>query len=70
MAKGIYRDSTAPFIAHDEWGQIDAIDSLVFSIHANPGIYALAVGSGISRSAKIPTGWDITRELVRKLGKR
>ena len=46
---------------------IDPIDSLAFSIHANPGIYAVLVGSGISRSAKIPTGWDITLELVRKL---
>lgn len=46
---------------------IDPIDSLAFSVHANPGIYAVLVGSGISRSAKIPTGWEITLELVRKL---
>jgi hypothetical protein len=45
---------------------IDPIDSLAFSIHANPGVYAVLVGSGISRSAKIPTGWEITLELVRK----
>src|ERR1700756_2872542 len=46
---------------------IDPIDSLAFSIHANPGVYAILVGSGISRSAKIPTGWEITLELVQKL---
>lgn len=46
---------------------IDPIDSLAFSMHSNPGVYALLLGSGISRSAKIPTGWEITMELVRKL---
>jgi hypothetical protein len=48
---------------------IDPIHSLAFSIQANPGIYALLLGSGISRAAKIPTGWEITLELVRKLAK-
>ena len=24
----------------------------------NPGVYALLLGSGISRSAEIPTGWE------------
>lgn len=46
---------------------IDPIDSLAFSMHSNPGVYALLLGSGVSRSAKIPTGWEITLELVRKI---
>jgi len=46
---------------------IDPIHSLAFSIQANRGVYAVLFGSGISRSAKIPTGWEITLELVRKL---
>lgn len=46
---------------------IDPIHSLAFSIHSNRGVYALLLGSGISRAAKIPTGWDITLDLVRKL---
>ena len=46
---------------------IDPAHSLAFSIQANPGVYAVLVGSGVSRSAKIPTGWDITLDLVRKL---
>lgn len=46
---------------------IDPIHSLAFSIQANPGVYAVLVGSGISRAAKIPTGWEITLDLVRKL---
>lgn len=40
---------------------------LAFSVMENPGVYALLVGSGISRSAEIPTGWDITIDLVRKI---
>jgi SIR2-like domain len=46
---------------------IDAIDSLAFSMHANKGVYALLLGSGVSRAAKIPTGWDITNDLIRKV---
>ncbi|WJV25801.1 MULTISPECIES: SIR2 family protein [Pseudomonas] len=45
---------------------IDPINSLAFSMHANKGVYALLLGSGISRAARIPTGWEITLELVRK----
>ena len=46
---------------------ISPIESLAFSIHANPGVYAVLAGSGLSRAAKIPTGWEITLDLVRKL---
>ena len=46
---------------------IDPIESLSFSIQANPGVYALLLGSGISRPAGIPTGWEITLDLVGKL---
>ena len=40
---------------------------LAFSIVENPGVYALLLGSGISRAAEIPTGWDITLDLIRRL---
>ncbi|MFL0413645.1 SIR2 family protein [Sphingomonas sp. 179-A 2A2 NHS] len=40
---------------------------MAFSIVENPGVYALLLGSGISRSAEIPTGWDITLDLVRRV---
>lgn len=46
---------------------IDPIHSLAFSIQANRGVYALLLGSGVSRAAGIPTGWEITLDLVRKL---
>jgi NAD-dependent SIR2 family protein deacetylase len=40
---------------------------LAFSVHENKGIYALLIGSGVSRSAGIPTGWEITLDLVQKV---
>ena len=48
---------------------IDPIHLVAFSIQANPGVYAVLVGSGVSRAAKIPTGWEITLDLIRKLAK-
>lgn len=46
---------------------LDPILSLAFSMHANRGVYALLLGSGVSRSAGIPTGWEVVLELVEKL---
>ena len=46
---------------------IDPLQSLSFSIAANPGVYALLLGSGMSRSAGIPTGWDVVLDLLGKL---
>lgn len=46
---------------------IDPLLSLAFSMHSSPGAYALLLGSGISRSAGIPTGYEITLDLVRKV---
>jgi hypothetical protein len=48
---------------------IDPIHSLAFSMQANRGIYAVLLGSGVSRAANIPTGWEITLDLVRKLAR-
>lgn len=45
----------------------DDITRIAFSLHENPGIYALLIGSGVSRSAGIPTGWEITRDLIRRV---
>lgn len=46
---------------------MDPLLSLAFSMQSNKGVYALLLGSGISRAAKIPTGWEVVLELVRKL---
>jgi hypothetical protein len=45
---------------------IDAVTSLSFSIQASKGVYALLLGSGLSTAAGIPTGWDVTLDLIRK----
>ena len=46
---------------------IDPFHSLAFSMQSNRGVYAVLIGSGVSRSAGIPTGWEVTLDLVRKL---
>jgi hypothetical protein len=46
---------------------IDALLGLSFNLHAQKGTYALLLGSGISRSAGIPTGWEMTLDLVVRL---
>ena len=46
---------------------IEPIQSLAFSVQANPKVYALLLGSGVSRSAEIPTGWEIVLDLLGKL---
>jgi len=46
---------------------IEPILSLAMSMHANPGVYAVLVGSGVSRSAQIPTGWEVVLDLCRRL---
>jgi len=46
---------------------IDPITSLAFSLFENKGVYALVLGSGLSRTAQIPTSWEITLDLVRRI---
>lgn len=46
----------------------DPTTQLAFSAYENKGVYALLLGSGVSRSAGIPTGWEITMELVKRAG--
>ena len=45
----------------------DPATQLAFSIHENRGVFALLLGSGLSRAAEIPTGWEITTDLVRRV---
>lgn len=41
--------------------------SLAFAIQSSPGVYTLLLGSGVSRAARIPTGWEVVLDLLRKL---
>ena len=45
----------------------DLLIRLSFSIYENPGVYALLIGSGASRAAEVPTGWEITLDLIRRV---
>ena len=45
----------------------DYLTRLSFSIYENRGVYALMIGSGLSRAAEIPTGWEITLDLIRRV---
>lgn len=46
---------------------IDPLLTLSFNLHSQKGIYALLLGSGVSRKSGIPTGWEVTIDLIRKL---
>ena len=46
---------------------IDPLVLLAHAISSNKGVYAVLVGSGLSRAAGIPTGWEIALELVRRV---
>lgn len=46
---------------------IDPMLPMAFSVHSNKGVFALLLGSGVSRAAGVMTGWDIVLNLVEKL---
>jgi len=45
----------------------NTIIKLAFTMYSSPGVYALLLGSGISRDAGILTGWEVTLDLIRKI---
>ena len=45
----------------------DVLTRLAFTVYGNPGVYALLLGSGLSRAAGIPTGHGITVDLIRQI---
>jgi len=46
---------------------LDPKISLAFAVHSNPGAYALLLGSGVSREAEIPTGWEVVLDLIERV---
>jgi hypothetical protein len=46
---------------------LDPTISLALSMYSTKGIYALLLGSGISRAAGIPTGWEVVLDLIRRI---
>lgn len=45
--------------------QIDKVVLAAHALHTSPGTYAVLLGSGLSSSAGVLTGWQITRDLAR-----
>jgi hypothetical protein len=45
----------------------DALTQVSFALYENKGVFALLLGSGLSRAAEIPTGWEITLDLIRRV---
>jgi hypothetical protein len=45
----------------------DSLTQLSFALSENRGVFALLLGSGLSRGAEIPTGWEITLDLIRRV---
>jgi SIR2-like domain len=45
----------------------DVLTQLSFALFENNGVFAVLLGSGLSRAAEIPTGWEITLDLIRRV---
>lgn len=45
----------------------DLLTQLAFSVYESKGVFAVLLGSGLSRAAEIPTGWEITLDLIRRV---
>lgn len=46
---------------------MDPTTEVALALHGAPGVYAVLLGSGVSRGAEIPTGWEVTLDLVSRL---
>lgn len=46
---------------------VDPIIPVAFTLTARPGTFAVLVGSGVSRAAGIPTGWEVLEEIIRRV---
>lgn len=48
---------------------IDPLDTLAFTLYSNQGVYAVLVGSGLSTSAGIMTGYQISVDLASRVAR-
>lgn len=46
---------------------VDKEMALTFSVRNNRGVYALLLGSGVSKAAEIPTGWGVVEDLIEEM---
>lgn len=45
----------------------ESLIALALTMHSKKGTFALLLGSGISRAAEVPTGWEILLDLIKRL---
>jgi hypothetical protein len=43
--------------------------AMAVAIQASKGVYACLIGSGVSRAAEIPTGWEVIQDLAARVAK-
>jgi hypothetical protein len=48
---------------------VDPRIALATCLQAAPGVFAVLLGSGMSSSAGIPTGWQVTQDLIRRIAR-
>ena len=46
---------------------IEPTVSLALTLESNPGVYACLLGSGVSATSGIPTGWGIVVDLIQRV---
>ena len=69
------RVSSNPHSSHEGFGHgerkmnVNSLDRLAFGLSQAEGAYAVLLGSGISRAAGIPTGWEIAVDLILQIAK-
>jgi hypothetical protein len=56
-----------PLVINSRLEMIDPALGAAISVQSHRGIYAVLLGSGVSRSAAIPTGWEIVEDLARRV---
>jgi hypothetical protein len=48
---------------------IEPTVSLALTLESNPGVYACLLGSGVSATSGIPTGWGIVVDLIERVAR-
>jgi len=46
---------------------LDPTLALALGLSSSPGAYAMLMGSGVSRAAQVPTGWEVVLDLIYKV---
>lgn len=46
---------------------LDPMISMAVAVQARKGVYALLLGSGVSRSSGIPTAWEVVGDLIKRI---